>query len=517
MRIQLKYFIIINIFQKLSFIGRASYAQENIWIAEHVLFAKQSPTISAYNVPSIFRISSGHLSIEKFLQTIDFIVLRHSVFRTRLMFDIGHGCLWQSIIKVESNGERLYPVVLNRVRDVDEFEAFALQEAVTPIENGVFRCHLTQCEHITNDTLKVGDFIGFTFHHGAFDGSAVDLFLDELKLIYAGDYDFRDEDCLQYIDYAQYERITMNTTESKDYWRETLRGYSWNHLLDLPYDFGIPTSARRSGRCSYVITDVPTEIVQATVTRAEELNVTLLQLTLTCFYIFLIQLSPHNRDACITIANRNRYRPELDNMIGMFVNMLPCRVNFDNSSFSSLTFVDVLHQVQHNLINVITCGYMPYLELLDLHRVPSSNLQFPFLHALFEFCSTSDYKNLLNQLYLSTSTSNEDSCSLSKYWIMTNEKEENQHVTINMFDTDVLLVADTDEKNMDLIWTYSTDLFTYATADMLSKKFIHLLADLFLTTTFKQLETTPLSILIPMADKLINTSLIHQEVCLFFI
>ena len=73
---------------------------------------------------------------------------------------------------------------------------------------------------------------------------------------------------------------------------------------------------------------VPLEITHLMIETANQLNVTLLQLGLTCFYLFLSQISPHNRDACIN--HLNRYHSELASSIGIFVTVLPYRIKVDS-------------------------------------------------------------------------------------------------------------------------------------------------------------------------------------------
>ncbi|CAF1188645.1 unnamed protein product [Adineta steineri] len=490
--------------------GRASYAQESIWLAEEVRYIQQLPPISAYNVASIYHIDSGHLSIKLCLQAIDLIVARHSVFRTRLIFNFELGYLQQLITEVTPNGPRFYSVSLNTVESEQELKTLWSKKTFMRMDDGVFRCHFIRYSHTDQEVLKPGDFIIFNFHHGSFDATSVDLFFSEFKLAFSGSYNLQ-EPILQYIDYAEYERSNVDLTTAREYWRENLRGYSWDRQLDLPYGFGVPTSARRSGRSWFLETSVPSKIAYAIFACAEELNVTLLQLTLTCFYIFLAQLSPHNSDACVAISNRNRDRPELENMIGMLVNILPCRVIFDTSSSSTLTFIDLLHQVRHQLTNMIKYGNIPYSELLELHRVPSSNLQFPFMQAYFSFISLMDYSGYRNQLNLTASSSNEDTCSLSPYWPQSEPGDEKTFVFPDMLDLDWTIIADAFNKKFDIDVSYSVDVFTHTTIEMLLKQFVDLLSDLFVTTSSQQLQTTPLVKLITMANEPINLWINNQH------
>jgi hypothetical protein len=495
----------------LSFVGRASYAQESIWLAERMRFIQQKPDFPPYNSCAVYRITSGHLPIEQCLRAIDLIVARHMVFRTRFIFNVEHGYLEQSIFDVSSDGQRSYSVLLSTAHNEQELKTVGFQEVSLSLGDAVFRCHFIRWGHINQDALKQDDFVIFTFHHGSFDQTAVDLFVDELTLAYSGNYDLQ-KPFLQYIDYAAYERTSMDVNAAKDYWHKVLQGYPWNRQLDLPYDFDMPTNARRTGRGWFILNSVPSAITDAMINRAKDLNATLFQLTLSCFYIFLVQLSPNNQDICVTIPVENRYRPELKNIIGLFVNMLPCRVAFDASSTSIVTYIDVLRKVQNNLSNMIQYGELSYLELLELHRAPNINIQFPFLHAYFALTLADNSDLETHQLNLISPSSNEDTCSLSGYYKPPEPEDENIFAFPSMFDTDVTMYVDVAKKKTILYWTYSTDLFTYNTIDMLSKRFISLLGDLFVTTPLQQLGTTPLVKLIPMANKPINLWVNKQQV-----
>jgi hypothetical protein len=107
-------------------------------------------------------------------------------------------------------------------------------EMWTPFDTeqyGVLRCHfLRRPGHDGEDRLSVGDFVIFNFHQGSFDGRAVDLFMDKLKLGYASEQ--QKVSCLQYIDYSVHKRA-LPMIEARNYWREALRGYAWGRQLDL--------------------------------------------------------------------------------------------------------------------------------------------------------------------------------------------------------------------------------------------------------------------------------------------
>jgi hypothetical protein len=128
-------------------------------------------------------------------------------------------------------------------------------------------------------------------------------------------------------------------------------------------------------------------------------------------------------------------------------------------------------------------GNIPYSELLELNRSPTYNLQFPFLQIYFALNTSTDYKYANNNhLNLIAPSSDGNNCSLSQYDLLKDSAYENTLVTPSMFDTDITIMVDVANKILDFDWTYSTDLFSYTTIDMLSNQFICLLGDLFVAT-----------------------------------
>lgn len=473
-------------------------------MAERIRFIRQSPPIAVYNTPVAYQLGCGFLQIPHFLKSIDSIIARHSIFRTRFIFDIQQGYLTQHIIPFEKASDRFYSTVFSTVRDEREFAKLFYDEYLRPIEYHNFRCHLIRCGHTCESTLRANDFIVFYFHQAVFDGFAVDLFFDELKLAYAGDLHGQAQPALQYIDYSYYERNKMNMDEAKQYWNQVLSNYGWDRHVDLPYDFGVPSCARRLGLCYSIDYEISTELSEAILARVQKYDTTLLQFLLTCFHIYLLQLSSENRDVCVCVLLRNRYRAELEKMIGIFSNALPCRFTFDASLDSSLTFIDLLNRAREHLCNTMKYSFLPYSELLELQRVPSKNLQAPFLQILFELQTDTDYHRMEHDVNLSTP--NGESCSLSTYHDMWyNGQDESKPIIGNMFDTNIFFLCDTFKKKLSLSWNSSLDLFHKQTIETLVKGYVDLLAKLLIAIPSKDLECEPLIKLVPIAVSTINS------------
>ena len=207
---------------------------------------------------------------------------------------------------------------------------------------------------------------------------------------------------------------------------------------------------------------------------SHQLDVTIFQSGLTCFYLFSTQISAANRDACIGVIHLNRYRPELATMIGMFVNILPCRIT--NASLHDLSFAKLLRNVQKTFLASVQHAHLPYNELIDLHRVPTRYFQFPLLQTHFSVdTSTIDYTNT-NDIGLG------DACHLSTY-----KTDLKDHEIGFKFDLDFSFAYDVQAGTIDCVWAYMLDVFEPETIEEHSRHFIHLLTRLFGSTRTEQL------------------------------
>ena len=134
---------------------------------------------------------------------------------------------------------------------------------------------------------------------------------------------------MEYIDYSVHERV-MDMTASREFWHLELEGYNLEHRLSLPVDRHRLSTGQRSGSASVVEISFDDDISTAFLNYASSQQVTLCQLGLAIFYTFLFKLFHGQKDICISSFNANRYRTEMQNIIGMFVATLPYRIQLDS-------------------------------------------------------------------------------------------------------------------------------------------------------------------------------------------
>jgi hypothetical protein len=254
----------------------------------------------------------------------------------------------------------------------------------------VIHCHILRCCRLDNDLLSENDdllaeddCILFCMHHSAFDGTSTSVFLRDLSLAYETDCSSPVNDgTLQYIDYTVYERA-MDTTLSQEFWHSKLAGYNLEHPLALPVDRHRSSTDQRSGLASLAQISFNNKISTAFLNYASSHQVTPFQLGLATFYAFLFKLTHGETDLCISSVNANRYRPELEEMIGMFVATLPYRIQLD----SQWSFDQLVQHVREKCLSILEHSHYSLQHILADVQLNQSNVS--FLETVFDFITVS--------------------------------------------------------------------------------------------------------------------------------
>ena len=88
----------------IKFSGIASFAQERIFLDEQVRFSNK---VAIYNELIALRIVQGSLSIDRLLQALRFVLSKHKILRTSLVFNNDDNTLQQCI----TNNHRSFSLV----------------------------------------------------------------------------------------------------------------------------------------------------------------------------------------------------------------------------------------------------------------------------------------------------------------------------------------------------------------------------------------------------------------------
>jgi NRPS condensation-like uncharacterized protein len=449
----------------LKILAIASFAQERIFLDEQIRF---SNNVSIYNELTVLRISTGSLSVERLQRAIRCVLSKHQVLRTSLFVNNDEGILMQRITETEQH----FTIVATQMFEDDgELDSILRQinfsTHLFDISKGdVFHCEILRQRRTDkcndNELITAGDIIIIAFHHAASDRDSVRIFFDDLCDAYNSDKPLlMNDDTLQYIDYASHER-NMDMTISRDFWRSQLDGYNMENRLSLPVDRHRLSNDKRTGLASVIELTFDDNLSHSFLTYAASHRVTPFQLGLATFYAFLFKLTNGQNDLCIACINANRYRNELQNLIGMFVATLPYRLQLNPQH----SFDQLVEQVRDRCLSILEHSHYPLQHILadSQHQEASP----AFLETLFDFIilSSKSDRLTLNGAHLE-SVSLQGIDQVAKFDFMCT----------------LLHNPSTENNTMSCSFVCSRDLFDQMTVERIARRFQHLLTQLFCSNT----------------------------------
>ncbi|CAF1522001.1 unnamed protein product, partial [Adineta steineri] len=459
--------------------ARASFAQERIFLDEQIRFSPNQITINnMYVVPLLYRISSmnDHISMSQLHHAVQSVITKHNILRTALYMDTnGHiiqHCLDTNTIPddhMKSHGLTIVNVHNDDRHHMNEvIEEILNQADLFDLSKGhVLRCHILRHYHQSQDSISYenddllgeNDHILISIHHAMFDGASIPIFLRDLSLAYQSDDSlFVDDNLLNCIDYSVHEHI-MDMSLSREFWHSQLEGYNIECSLSLPFDRQRSSAnQQRSGVASIAEITFDNEVCTSFLNYASSHHVTLFQLGLSIFYVFLFKLTHGETDLCIGSINANRYRSELVNMIGMFVSTLPYRLEID----SHWSFDELVRYVREKCLSILEHSQYPLQHILGDNQLNQSNGS--FLETMFDFITVSK-----DMRHLSLSDANLEQMALE------------QSAQVSKFDFSLTFEYNplSDNKRLSCCFVCSHDLFEKSTISKVAQRFQYMFEQLF--------------------------------------
>ncbi|CAF1582858.1 unnamed protein product, partial [Adineta steineri] len=449
-----------------------------------------------YVIPLLYRISAMNdlVSITRLQHAFQSVIRKHNILRTALYIDDTNGNIIQHCLDADiflnddmkSYGLKIVNLHNDEYRHMNEvIEEILNQSDLFDLSKGrVINCHILRREQSNhsftqnnNDLLTKDDLILFTIHHACLDGASRSIFTRDLSLAYQSDGSLPvDDNSLQYIDYSVHEHI-MDMSLSRQFWHSQLERYNIECSLSLPVDRQhSSTSQQRSGAASIAEINFDDEICTSFLNYASSHHLTLFQLGLATFYIFLFKLTHGQTDLCISSINANRYRSELVDMIGMFVSTLPYRVELD----PHWSFDEVVQYMQEKCLSILEHSHYPLQHILGDNRINQSNVS--FLETMFDFITISNEGNdlCLNGVNLEQVSFN-GSYEMAKFdFSLTFEYNPLSH-----------------NKRLSCSFVCSHDLFEKSTVSKIAQRFQYMFEQLFET----QSSNTPIIDMSPSINK----------------
>ncbi|WP_201797486.1 condensation domain-containing protein, partial [Mizugakiibacter sediminis] len=350
-----------------------SLMQQRLWFLEEL-----DPGRVVYNTPSAHRLL-GPMDERAFERAFNALIRRQPVLRTTI---------------VKENGEPVQAILpqlevtLFPAEDLSALEPAArealLQRRIAeltaqPFElvgAPLFRTHMFRLgaeEHV----------LFFMIHHLIWDGWSFDVFYEEMAALYPAACEGRDAElpelAVDYGDFAAWHREWMQGEElaaQLAHWRKLLADVP--EPLELPSDRPRPPRMSGVGRNAWIRVDKPA--VDALRELARRADATLYMALLALYYVMLCRHTGQ-RDLVVGTPVRGRDAPELEPVMGFFVNALPLRMQVDPQA----SFLDLLRAVRAVVVDAFSYPDVPFEHLLRALQLPRDESRFPIYQALFSF------------------------------------------------------------------------------------------------------------------------------------
>lgn len=351
-----------------------SFAQEGLWFIHQL-----NPDQPIYNSPAAVRLT-GSLNIPAFQQSLNEILQRHEALRTRFILAAG-----KPVQAIASNLTLQIPLVNLEDLPASEREREVLRlanrEAKSPFDLAqppllrVTLLKLSQTDHVAL----------FVMHHIATDGWSIGILIQELSTLYEV---FCSEPAtptplpelsIQYADFAYWQRQYLQgeiLADRLNYWKQQLAGIPTT--LNLEKLAGNPAATTRKGECAAQSFLLPLDLSEKIRVLSSQEGVTLFMTLLASFQILLYRYTDRE-DIVIGTDIANRDRPEIESIMGFFVNLLVLRGDLSGNP----TFRELLERVREVTLEAYDHSDLPFARLVEALRPDRTTSITPLFQVLF--------------------------------------------------------------------------------------------------------------------------------------
>jgi len=337
-----------------------SPAQKRLYVIQRI-----SPESTNYNMPIVVTLE-GALEREKLENAFKELISRHESLRTSIEI-IDH----QPVQKIHDEVEF----------KIEYYDLATGGRADTHLSSGFIRpFDLSKSPFLRVGLIKTGEethILMVDMHHIISDGSSLEIFLKDIMALYRGERlpGLR----LQYKDFSQWQNNRVISGEMKkqeEYWFSRFKGEI--PRLKMPVDYTRPVKKTNEGNT--VDFEVAGEEAEKLRDLAKKEEVTMFMVLLTMFNILLFKLG-RQEDIIVGTVLAGRRHPDLENIIGMFVNTLPLR-NFPGEN---KTFIEFLRETRKRALEVFDNQDYPFDLLVDKLTVERDTGRNPLFDVLFSF------------------------------------------------------------------------------------------------------------------------------------
>ncbi|MFF9984441.1 amino acid adenylation domain-containing protein [Streptomyces erythrochromogenes] len=340
--------------------------QRGLWFLD-----RWNPQAATYTTPWTYDVT-GPLDLVLLQRALDGISARHEALRTTFA--------------LHADGPRQHvhpvlpvPLALTDLRALPEAERAYRSEqliakrAVEPFDLATGPLLRAEAFRLADDRTT----LLFVVHHIVWDGWSAELFDHELAELYRASTEQRAPALpaltTQYADWAEEEAHT-SYEEHLAHWKQSLDGAPT--LLELPADRPRPAERSRRGATE------PFDLAPGTAARVRELaeqeGVTPYTVQLAAFALLMGRWTGRD-DLLVGTPVTTRSRPELADLLGYFVNLLPLRVRLAPDA----TFRGLLADLQDTAFDAFGYLDVPFDQLVDLLGATRTPQHPPLVQVVF--------------------------------------------------------------------------------------------------------------------------------------
>ncbi|KAG0354049.1 hypothetical protein BGZ54_001887, partial [Gamsiella multidivaricata] len=346
-----------------------SFAQQRLW------FLSQMGGVSnAYHVPLAIRLR-GALDQGAWQRALNTLFARHESLRSVFVSVCGEPQV--ELLPIRKG----LPMRLTDLRGRQDKDAklsdMAAKEAAAPFD-------LAQGPLIRAQLIQVADddhvFL-LTQHHIVSDGWSLEVLVRELNELYraysAGQSSPLGPLAVQYPDYAAWQKQWLTGDRLKEqeaFWHKT--------LADAPVLTELPTDRPRPAQQSFVGAGVPFRLdgstAQALKNLCRERGVSMFMAILAAWSVVLSRLSGQE-DVVIGTPTANRGHPDIEPLIGFFVNMLTLRIDLSDGP----SVAESLERIKQTALAAQTHQDLPFEQVVEIVQPPRELSHTPLFQVIF--------------------------------------------------------------------------------------------------------------------------------------
>ncbi|MEM9921655.1 MAG: amino acid adenylation domain-containing protein, partial [Bacteroidota bacterium] len=384
---------------------------------ERMYFINSLATESlAYNMPFLQKFE-GRPDAVRLEATLKRLVDRHEIFRTTF-----HWIDQQAKQKIAPSID----IAIEQIQATTTDLSIVFKNFVQPFDlqkGPLLRMALAQ--------LPNGDYyLMFDMHHIISDGISQNVILQDFERLYQGNAlsPLR----LQYKDFTHWQQREkgQQLAVQKAFWLDLFANEPT--ALNLPLDHARPSQNTFAG--DFYSFRVDEEVSQKLKALSERSGATAFMLFLSAFHILLYKLSGQ-KDIVIGSPVSGRVHPDVERMVGLFVNTLPLRMELQGQQ----SFMDFLHAVKDRVLQCLDHQLYPYEELLNALNIDRDASRNPLFDVLFSFENFASQKG--------------------------EASDDSPHLGPKTAQFDLSLIASESKSHFELSFEYSTALFQKQTIE----------------------------------------------------